>query len=213
MDERVVFDRFHEALELEPQPGAYERFRADFMKLSVAAKRRPVLQLRFTKMGLRGAAALAVIAIAMALVAGYVATHRSASVVPAAHGQNPTHIQNPTTSPAAHSSMDPAVVLPSDFAKDFPVYPGARPTFVGGDSSFGTTIFTINWETTASVDQVYSWYQTGLGQGDWTITSKSAGADGDSISFARKSKSSCVGDVVISQRYPGVTQIDVTVCG
>jgi hypothetical protein len=207
MDERFVFDRFHEALELEPQPGAYERFRADFMNLSVAAKRRPVFQLRFSRMGLRIAAAIAVVAIAVALVAGYVATHHSTSALPAAHGQNLT------TSPAAHSSMDPAVVLPSGFPKDFPVYPGARPTFVGGDSSFGTTILTINWETTASIDQVYAWYQTGLGQGDWTVTSKTAGADGDSISFARRSKSSCVGDMAISQRYPGVTQINVTVCG
>jgi len=206
MDERAVFDRFHDALELEPRPGAYERFRADFTNPSVAANRRPVFQLRFSRMGLRVAAALAVVAIAIALVAGYVATHRSTSQVPA------THTQTVTTSPAAHS-MDPAVALPRDFPKDFPVYPGARPTFVGGDTSFGTTIFTINWETTDSIDQAYAWYQTSLGQGDWTITSKTAGADGDSISFARKSKSSCTGDVVISQRYPGVTQIDVTVCG
>jgi hypothetical protein len=207
MDERAVFDRFHEALELEPRPGAYERFRVDFTNPSVAAKRRPVFQLRFSRMGLRIAAALAVVAIASALVAGYVATHRSTSQVPA------THTQNVTTSPAVHSSMDPAVALPRDFPKDFPVYTGARPTFVGGDTSFGTTIFTINWETTDSIDQVYAWYQTSLGQGDWTITSKTAGADGDSISFARRSKSGCVGDLAISQRYPGVTQINVTVCG
>ena len=206
MDERAVFDRFHEALDLEPRPGAYERFRADFTNPSVAS-RRPVFQLRFSRMGLRIAAALAVVAIAIALVAGYVATHRSTSGVPA------THTQNATTSPAAHSSMDPAVVIPSGFPKDLPVYPGARPTFVGGDSSFGTTILTINWETSDSIDQVYAWYQTSLGQGDWTITSKTAGADGDSISFARKSKSSCVGDLAISQRYPGVTQINMTVCG
>ena len=205
MDERAVFDRFHEALELEPRPGAYERFRADFTNPSVAAKRRPVFQLRFSRMGLRIAAALAVVAIASALVAGYVATHRSTSQVPA------THTQNVTTSPAA-PSMDPAVVLPSGFPNDFPVYPGSRPTFWGGDSSFGTTIFTVNWETTHSIDQVYVWYQTQLGQGDWTITSKSAGA-ADSISFARKSNSGCAGDVAISQRYPTVTQINVTVCG
>jgi hypothetical protein len=207
MDERALFDRFHEALELEPRPGAYERFRADFTNPSVAARRRPVFQLRFSRMGLRVAAALAVAAIAIALVAGYAVTHRSTSQVPATHGQNAT------MSPAAHSSLDPAVVLPSDFPKDFPVYPGARPTFFGGDSSFGTTILTINWETTDSIDQAYAWYQTSLDQGDWTISSKTAGADGDSISFARKSKSSCVGDMAISQRSPGVTQINVTVCG
>jgi hypothetical protein len=213
MDEQVVFERFHEALDLEPRPGAYERFRADFMNPSVAAMRRPVFQLRFSNMGLRIAAALAVVAIASALVAGYVATHRSTSQVPATHTQNVTTSPASQSSPAAHSSMDPAVVVPSEFPSDFPVYPGARPTFVGGDSSFGFTIFTINWETTDSIDQGYAWYQTALGQGDWTITSKTAGANGDSISFARKSKPSCTGDVVISQRYPGVTQIDVTVCG
>jgi hypothetical protein len=207
MDERAVFERFHEALEFEPRPGAYERFRAAFTTPPAVAQRRPVFQMRFSRMGLRIAAALAVVAIAIALVAGYVATHRSTSAVPATHGQNST------TSPATGSSMDPAVVLPSDFPKDFPVYTGARSTFVGGDTSFGTTIWTINWETTDSIDQVYAWYLTRLGQGDWTITSKTAGADGDSISFARRSKSGCVGDLAISQRYPGVTQINVTVCG
>jgi len=207
MDERAAFERFHEALDLESRPGAYERFRAAFITPPAAVQRRPVFRMRFSNMGLRIAAALAVVAIAIALVAGYVATHRSTSQVPATHGQNPT------TSPAAQSSMDPAVVVPSDFPRDFPVYLGARPTYVGGDTSFGTTIWTMNWETIDSIDQVYAWYQTRLGQGDWTITSKTAGAGGDSISFARKSKSSCVGDLAISQRYPGITQINVTVCG
>ena len=27
MDEQILFDRFHEALETEPRPGAYERMR------------------------------------------------------------------------------------------------------------------------------------------------------------------------------------------
>lgn len=207
MDERAVFERFHEALELEPQSGAFERFRAAFITPPAAARRQPVSRVRFSKMGLRVVTALAVVAIAIALVAGYVATHRSTSLVPATHGQNAT------TSPTAASSMDPAVVVPSDFPKDFPVYPGARPTFVGGDTSFGTTIWTMNWETTDSIDQAYAWYQTRLGQGDWTITSKAGGGDGDTISFTRKSKPSCVGDLAISQRYSGVTQINVTVCG
>jgi hypothetical protein len=213
MEERVAFEQFHEALELEPRPGAYERFRADFLKPTVAATRPPVFRLRFSRMGLRIAAALAVVAIASALAAGYAATHRSTSVVPATQTLNVATSPAARTSPAGHSSMDPAVALPHDFPKDFPVYPGARPTFVGSDSSFGTTILTIDWETTDSIDQAYAWYQISLGQGDWIITSKTTGADGDSISFARKSNSSCTGSVVISQRYPGVTQIDITVCG
>ncbi len=76
MDERGLFDRFHEALELEPRPGAYERFRYAFTR-PVAAKRRPVFRLRFSKMGLRIAAAVAVVLIAVALVAGYVALHHA----------------------------------------------------------------------------------------------------------------------------------------
>ncbi|HEV2216533.1 MAG TPA: hypothetical protein VGV88_03065 [Candidatus Dormibacteraeota bacterium] len=77
MDERAVFDQFHEALELEPQAGAYERFRAVFISPPAATKRRPVFRLRFSPMTLRIAAAVAVAAIAIALVAGYMATHHS----------------------------------------------------------------------------------------------------------------------------------------
>jgi len=85
MDERAVFERFHEALELEPQPGAYERFRAAFITAPVAAKpRRPVYRMRFSKMGLRVAAALAVVAIAIAAGAAIIATHRPTAGIPAA---------------------------------------------------------------------------------------------------------------------------------
>lgn len=208
MEERAVFERFHEALELEPQPGAYERFRVAFITPPAAAKRRrPVLRLRFTRMSLRVAAAVAVVAIAIALVAGYVAAHRVTSQLPA------THTQKAVPSPASGPAMDPAVRLPNDLPKDIPVYPGARPTFFGGDSSFGTTYYTLRWETTDSIDQAYVWYQTHLGQGDWTVTSKTVGTTKDTISFTRKSKSGCLGDLVISQRYPGITAMDMTVCG
>jgi len=88
MDDRAVFDQFHEALELEPRPGAYERFRADFMRPAVAAKRRPVFRLRFSKMSLRIAAAVAVVAIAAALVAGVLATHHAQTGIPAGQDQN-----------------------------------------------------------------------------------------------------------------------------
>lgn len=89
MDERAVFDQFHEALELEPRDGAYERFRASFITPSAAAKRRPAFRLRFSPMTLRIAAAVAVAAIAIALVAGYVATHHSPTgSIPAGPNKN-----------------------------------------------------------------------------------------------------------------------------
>lgn len=79
MDERAVFEQFHEALELEPQPGAYERFRSTFINLPDAKKRqRPVFRLRFSKMGFRVAAVMvAVVVIAIAVVAGILATHHA----------------------------------------------------------------------------------------------------------------------------------------
>lgn len=88
MDERAVFEQFHEALELEPRAGAYERFRAAFITPPATAKRRPVFRLRFSRMSLRVAAALAVVAIAIALVAGFAATHRPTASVPAASDPN-----------------------------------------------------------------------------------------------------------------------------
>ena len=114
-------------------------------------------------------------------------------------------------SPAATSPLDPAVALPSDFPKDFPVYPEARATYFGGDSSFGTTTYGIRWETTDSIDQAYRWYQTQLSQGDWKITTSGTDAvNGDTIGFVRRSNSTKTGDLAISERSLGVTQIGLT---
>lgn len=84
MEEQSVFDRFHEALELEPNAGAYERFRSAFTNPTAAARSRPLFRLRFSNMGFRVAATLAVGVILIALLAAYVATHHGpTSFVPA----------------------------------------------------------------------------------------------------------------------------------
>ena len=89
MDERAVFERFHEALELEPRAGAYERFRAAFVTVPAAAGPRPAIRLRFSKISLRVAAAVAVVAILIALVAGILATHHTPTAgVPAGPDKN-----------------------------------------------------------------------------------------------------------------------------
>ena len=95
MDERVVTERFHEALDVEPRAGAYERFRAEFVTSPAAAKRRPVFRLRFSKMAFRLGAAVALAAIAIALVAGILATHRGPTgQVPASTNKNLVDYQN-----------------------------------------------------------------------------------------------------------------------
>lgn len=84
MDERVLFDRFHAALDVEPRPGAFDRLRAAMNDNPAVAHRRPAFRMRFTKMGLRITAAVAVAAIVIALVVALVAgRHGPVSSVPA----------------------------------------------------------------------------------------------------------------------------------
>jgi hypothetical protein len=75
MDERTLFDRFHEALDVEPRPGAYERMRFAMTNHPVALKRRPALRIRWSTMGLRITAAVAAGVIAMAVIAAFLAAH------------------------------------------------------------------------------------------------------------------------------------------
>jgi hypothetical protein len=89
MDERTLFDGFHEALEVEPRPGAYERMRFAMTNHPVALKRRPVLRIRWSKMGLRVAAVLAAAVLAVALGAAIlVAHHGPVGSVPAGPDPN-----------------------------------------------------------------------------------------------------------------------------
>jgi hypothetical protein len=73
MEEKNLFDQFHEALDVEPRPGAYERMRYAFTSHRDASKGRPVFQTRWSKMGLRVAAVLAAAVIAVALGAAILA--------------------------------------------------------------------------------------------------------------------------------------------
>ena len=89
MDDRILFDRFHEALEAEPRPGAYERMRFAMADHPIALKRRPVHPMRWSRMGLRMAAALTAAAIAIAVFAVFLATHHApVGGVPAGQDQN-----------------------------------------------------------------------------------------------------------------------------
>jgi hypothetical protein len=89
MDDRILSDLFHEALELEPRPGAYDRMRFAFTNRPVALKRRPAFRIKGSRMGLRVAAALAAVLIAIALVAAFLAGHHSpVGTVPAGQDAN-----------------------------------------------------------------------------------------------------------------------------
>jgi hypothetical protein len=85
----TLFDQFHEALDVEPRPGAHERMRYAFTSHRDVSKRRPVLQTRWSKMGLRVAAVLAALVIAVALGAAILAS-RHGPVGSAPAGPDPS---------------------------------------------------------------------------------------------------------------------------
>ena len=78
MEERTLFDRIHQALDVEPSPGAYERLRMALAEKQVKPQRWPASPRRWSKVGLRLAAVTAVVALAIAAGAAYLATHRVA---------------------------------------------------------------------------------------------------------------------------------------
>lgn len=89
IDEQILFDRFHEALEMEPRPGAYDRMRLAMTNRPVALKQRPAFRMRFSKMGFRFVAAMAAVAIVAALVAAFIAGHHAlVGSVPAGQDKN-----------------------------------------------------------------------------------------------------------------------------
>ena len=88
MDEKILFDRMHEALDIDPRPGAYERLRIALADSPAKPHRRPVLRMGGSKMGFRIAAGLAVIALAAAIAAAFIAAHNATTgSVPAGSGQ------------------------------------------------------------------------------------------------------------------------------
>ena len=84
MDDMNLFNRFHAAFEEAPPRGAFERLQSDLIKHSAARRARPAFQMRWSRMSLRLTAAVAVVVIAIALIAAYIAAQRpSVGSVPA----------------------------------------------------------------------------------------------------------------------------------
>jgi hypothetical protein len=77
MDEQILFDRFHEALDTEPPAGAYARLQIALVKSPVKLQPRLALQPRWSRTGLRLSAVLTAIVLAIVAVAAFLATHRA----------------------------------------------------------------------------------------------------------------------------------------
>jgi len=87
MEDRTVFDQFHEALDVEPRPGSYERMRLSLTTNPVVLHRQPGFRMRFSRVGFRVAAAVVAAVIVVVALAAYLSLHHSSvGVVPAQHG-------------------------------------------------------------------------------------------------------------------------------
>jgi photosystem II stability/assembly factor-like uncharacterized protein len=75
IEERQVFDRFHEALDVEPRPGAFDRLQAALAKSPVTSQRRRWTMLPMRRTKLRLAAGLLVVVLIVAVVASFLAAH------------------------------------------------------------------------------------------------------------------------------------------
>jgi hypothetical protein len=88
MEEQILFDRMHDALDVEPPAGAYERLRIALTKSPAKQNRWPVLRMGGSKMAFRLAAGLAVIGLAAAIAAAFIAAHNATTgSVPAGSGE------------------------------------------------------------------------------------------------------------------------------
>jgi hypothetical protein len=89
MQEDTMFDRIHDALDIEPPAGAYERLRIALNQKPVRPYRWPALQTRWSKMGFRLVAGVAMVALAIAILAAVIAIHSASNnQVPAGTGMN-----------------------------------------------------------------------------------------------------------------------------
>ena len=82
MDERILSDRLHAAFVVEPNPAGYERLRVALVKSGARRQMRPGFQVRFPKIGLRLAAVMTLVVLAIAAAAAFIASHRVAESIP-----------------------------------------------------------------------------------------------------------------------------------
>jgi hypothetical protein len=117
MEEQFLFDRIHDALDIEPPAGASERLRTSLIRNPVRPYRSPALQTRWSKMGFRFAAGVALVALGAAITAAFFAIHSAPSnIAPAAPpAVSPAVPQGGPVPPSLYGAWrevaDPAVVM------------------------------------------------------------------------------------------------------
>jgi hypothetical protein len=83
IDEQEVFNRFHNALDVEPQPGAFDRLEAALTQRPVTSSRRTWFALPVPRMGLRLTAALIAVLLTLAVASALLAHLTTSRTTPA----------------------------------------------------------------------------------------------------------------------------------
>jgi hypothetical protein len=87
MDERIISNRFHEALDAEPRAGAYDRMRFALTSSPILLRQPSGFRKGFNRMGFRIVAAVVAAVIVVVAVVAYVSLrHPSVGMVPATQG-------------------------------------------------------------------------------------------------------------------------------
>ena len=89
---------------------------------------------------------------------------------------------------------------------DFPTYPGARIASIVVSDAFGNC--TVQFETRDPADEVKSFFETNLDEGDWVVTAVEEPAG--QIRFSRNSNPDVRGYVQVIG-FPGQTQFQVQI--
>jgi hypothetical protein len=88
-------------------------------------------------------------------------------------GSSPQAVASPTasSSPAASPSGCPGgqTAIPSGFPADFPIYPGTQLTAACKVPGNASTQWTVQWQTTANLNDIQAFYVDALNKGDWVL--------------------------------------------
>jgi len=120
MQEQILFDRIHDALDIEPPAGAYERLRTSLTREPVRPQSWPALKSRWLKMGFRFAAGVALVALGVAITAAFFAIRPAPSnSAPAAPPAAPSGGPIPAQLTGAWKEVDDPTVVMILSATDF----------------------------------------------------------------------------------------------
>lgn len=100
--------------------------------------------------------------------------------------------------------------MPAGFPADFPIYAGAQLTAACTVPGNGSTQWTVDWQTTGTLNTVQEYYVSALDKNDWVLLAYSGDINTRfSATFQRNSNANVNGSLNVTSST-GPTKIDLT---